>query len=40
MGVPDLILVDNSVKNDLILFSLDKHFKSLSDYIKLKLYRP
>ena len=40
VGVADLIITDNSIRNDLILFSLDKHFKLISDYTKLKLYKP
>lgn len=37
VGIPDLIIVDNAIKNDLILFSFDKHFKLISKYIDLKL---
>lgn len=37
IGIPDLIIVDNAIENDLILFSLDKHFKLISQYIDLKL---
>ena len=37
VGIPDLIIVDNTIQNDLILFSMDKHFKLISEYIDLKL---
>lgn len=37
VGIPDLILVDNAIQNDLILFSLDNHFKLISEYLDLKL---
>ena len=35
--IPDLIIIDNAIENDLILFSLDKHFQLISQYIDLKL---
>jgi predicted nucleic acid-binding protein len=37
IGIADLIIVDNVVENDLILFSLDKHFKLMSYHIELNL---
>ncbi|HEM49167.1 MAG TPA: PIN domain-containing protein [Caldithrix sp.] len=37
VGIPDLIIVDNAIENDLILFSLDKHFKLISQSTDLKL---
>ncbi len=37
VGIPDLIIVDNAIHNDLILFSMDKHFKLIREYIDLKL---
>lgn len=37
VGIPDVIIVDNAIQNDLILFSMDKHFKLISEYIDLKL---
>jgi predicted nucleic acid-binding protein len=37
VGIPDLIIVDNTMENDLMLFSLDKHFKLMSNHIDLKL---
>lgn len=37
VGIPDLIIVDNVIENDLILFSLDKHFELISNHIELKM---
>ena len=37
VGIPDLIIVDNALQNDLVLYSIDKHFKLISKYIALKL---
>ncbi|MCH7764768.1 MAG: PIN domain-containing protein [Candidatus Marinimicrobia bacterium] len=37
VGIPDLIITDHVIDNDLILFSLDKHFELISKYIELKL---
>ncbi len=37
VGISDLIIVDNAIQNDLILFSTAKHFKLISEYIDLKL---
>ncbi len=37
VGIPDLIIADNAIENDLVLFSLDKHFKLLSKHIDLQL---
>ena len=38
VGIPDLIIVDNVYENNIILYSLDKHFKLISNYIDIKLY--
>ena len=38
VGIPDLIIVDNVYENNIILFSLDKHFQLISNYIDIKLY--
>ena len=37
VGIPDLIIVDNAMENDLVLFSLDEHFRLLSNHMDLKL---
>ncbi len=38
IGIPDLIIVNNVVENNLILFSLDKHFKLINGFIDFKLF--
>ena len=37
VSIPDLIIADNAIEYDLVLFTLDKHFKLLKDYINIKL---
>jgi hypothetical protein len=37
IGIPDLIIAQNSLQNDLVLFSFDKHFKLINETIE-KLY--
>ena len=37
IGIPDLIIADNVIENDLILFTFDKHFKLISKHIDIKL---
>ncbi len=36
-GIPDLIIVDNIIQNDVILYSFDKHFKLINNYISFNL---
>ena len=36
VGIPDLIILDNVVQNDLTLFTLDKHFSLIQKIIKHK----
>ena len=38
VGVPDLIIAQNVIKNDLELFSLDKHFRLMSKMFGLKMF--
>ena len=38
IGIPDLIILQNVIHNDLSLFSFDKHFKSMSCFQKFKIY--
>jgi len=38
VGIPDLIIVQNSIQNKLKLFSCDKHFNIMSKYLPLELY--
>ena len=37
VGIPDLIILENVIKNDLVLYSLDKHFRLLNENFKFKL---
>ncbi len=37
VGVPDLIILDNVLQNNLVLFSFDKHFRLLNELIKFEL---
>jgi predicted nucleic acid-binding protein len=40
VGIPDLIIVDSVIQNNLVLFTLDKHFRLINDHIKFKMLRP
>ena len=37
VGIPDLIILDNVISNNLILFTEDKHFKLMSKHINVTL---
>ena len=37
VGIPDLIILDNIIQNDLILFSLDKHFDLIHKHINFEI---
>ena len=37
VGIPDLIIAQHAIQNNLALFSMDKHFSMLSQYAPLKL---
>ena len=37
VGIPDLLIVQNTFDNNLNLFTLDEHFILISKFIKLKL---
>lgn len=37
VGIPDLIIAQHAMQNDLSLFSLDKHFRLLSKHVPLSL---
>jgi predicted nucleic acid-binding protein len=39
VGVPDLIILDNVIKSGLILFTLDKHFKLMSEMIEFDMWK-
>jgi predicted nucleic acid-binding protein len=38
VGIPDLIILQNIIDNDLILFSLDKHFLLMNELFEFKIY--
>jgi predicted nucleic acid-binding protein len=38
VGIPDLIVMQNCIQNDLHLFTFDKHFQLMSRFIPLKLW--
>jgi len=37
IGIPDLIIVDNIIQNNLALFTLDKHFFLINKHINLEV---
>ena len=39
VGIPDLIIAQNAMDNDCLIYSLDKHFSLLSRVMKLGLYQ-
>jgi hypothetical protein len=38
MGIPDLMIAQNARTNNCKVYSLDKHFRLLSQVVKVKLY--
>jgi len=38
VGIPDLIIAQNAMQNDLHLFSLDKHFDLMGKHMSLSVY--
>lgn len=38
VGIADLIIMQNAIQNNLVLFTLDAHFKPMSDFFPLRLY--
>ena len=38
VGIPDLIIAQNAMQNNCEVYSLDKHFRLLSQVLKVKLY--
>ena len=38
VGIPDLMIVQNAEQNDMELYSLDKHFKLMSQFRPLKIF--
>ncbi len=37
VGIPDLIILQNVIQNDLTLYSFDKHFKLIKKFIQFEL---
>lgn len=37
VGISDLIILDNVIQNDLILFTLDKHFSLINKHINFEI---
>ena len=40
VGIPDLIIIDNVIQNDLTLYSFDKHFDLITNFIEFKSFKP
>jgi predicted nucleic acid-binding protein len=40
VGIPDLVIAQNAIRNGLRVFSVDKHFLLLHEAIRLDLYEP
>ena len=38
VGIPDLIIAQNAIQNDLKLYAKDKHFSLMKKHISLKIY--
>ncbi|MBU2511357.1 PIN domain-containing protein [bacterium] len=39
IGIPDLIIAQNAILNESSIYSLDKHFRLLSDTLQFELYQ-
>lgn len=39
VGIPDLIILENAISNNLILYTEDKHFKLMSEQTNLILFQ-
>jgi len=38
VGIPDLIIVQNAIQNDSQIYSLDKHFTSMSAFLDVEIF--
>lgn len=38
IGIPDLIILQNILDNDLQIYTLDKHFQQMKDLFKINIY--
>jgi predicted nucleic acid-binding protein len=39
IGIPDLIILDHVIQNDLALYTLDKPFSMMAHHIRFKIFR-
>ena len=37
VGIPDFIILDNVIQNNLDLYTLDKHFKQINEHISFRM---
>lgn len=37
VGIPDLLILDNVIQNELVLYTLDKHFKQINKHISFEM---
>ena len=37
IGIPDIIIIDNVIQNDLVLYTFDKHFELVCKYINFEI---
>jgi hypothetical protein len=38
-GIPDLIILQNVINNDLILYSIDKHFRLMNEIFDFQIFK-
>ena len=38
VGIPDLIIAQNALQNDCMLYSLDRHFELIKDLVSIELF--
>ncbi|BBO67300.1 twitching motility protein PilT [Desulfosarcina alkanivorans] len=38
IGIPDLIIAQNTIQHRCLLYSLDRHFEMIKDIVNIKLY--
>lgn len=38
IGIPDLIIAQNAIQNGSMVYALDKHFRLMSEILKVRLY--
>ncbi len=37
VGIPDLLILDNVIQNELVLYTIDKHFKQINKHISFEM---